>query len=179
MTRNIKQEIVAVQSVTLDAIRQRIDELTTKMHDESQRLFEQYIKEYFDRHPRVNAFYWKQYTPGFNDGDECIFRAEQPSLKFDYPPEEHTDLASLEAGDDIEWDEDTDRCPETSVCYYKSNSYAYADVTKDPEIDLAKREAETLLEYIGDDILRHMFGDCVQVVVEYTGVTVLEIEAPY
>lgn len=30
--------------------------------------------EVFDRHPELTAIKWVQYTPYFNDGDECVFR---------------------------------------------------------------------------------------------------------
>ena len=31
------------------------------------------VIELFDRHPILNAIYWTQYTPYFNDGDPCTF----------------------------------------------------------------------------------------------------------
>lgn len=33
----------------------------------------EYLTEWFDKHPDVYGIIWSQYTPYFNDGDECIF----------------------------------------------------------------------------------------------------------
>jgi hypothetical protein len=37
--------------------------------------FGQACKEFFDTHPTLESFAWKQYTVYFNDGDECYFSA--------------------------------------------------------------------------------------------------------
>lgn len=29
--------------------------------------------EFFEKHPEVESLFWYQYTPYFNDGDECVF----------------------------------------------------------------------------------------------------------
>lgn len=45
-------------------------------------------KELFDKLPELQAFGWRQYTPYFNDGDECVFGRD--------------DFAVLLYGDDAE-----------------------------------------------------------------------------
>ena len=31
------------------------------------------FKKFFDTHPNVKTIHWTQYTPYFNDGEECVF----------------------------------------------------------------------------------------------------------
>ena len=40
--------------------------------------------EVFNKYPNIESFSWPQYTPYFNDGDECTFSAltEYPQLTF-------------------------------------------------------------------------------------------------
>jgi len=42
--------------------------------------FRSAAKAVFDLHPELTKFSWTQYTPYFNDGDECVFGAH-----IDYP----------------------------------------------------------------------------------------------
>ena len=47
---------------------------------EGKRLLAESFKEFFVKHPEVKAIQWSQYTPYFNDGEECRF-----SVHGDYP----------------------------------------------------------------------------------------------
>jgi hypothetical protein len=48
----------------------------------------------FDKYPNLESFSWYQYTPYFNDGDECVFRANT-----EYPEVTFTDGTSLDTND--------------------------------------------------------------------------------
>lgn len=43
-------------------------------------VFKEGAAELFGAHPRLDSFGWTQYTPYFNDGDECVFgvRNDEP-----------------------------------------------------------------------------------------------------
>jgi len=38
----------------------------------SKEVFNDWCKEIFEKHPKVESFGWNQYTPYFNDGDTCV-----------------------------------------------------------------------------------------------------------
>lgn len=66
--------------MTADQRRARINELNGSINtsrSEIRRLeaidFEEQARELFQRIPEIEEFSWTQYTPYFNDGDECIF----------------------------------------------------------------------------------------------------------
>lgn len=42
------------------------------------------MKEFFELYPFVSKIQWCQYTPYFNDGDECIFSVHDPEILFDF-----------------------------------------------------------------------------------------------
>lgn len=44
------------------------------LNEEGREVFLKASREIFDRFPSVRQFGWTQYTPYFNDGDECVFR---------------------------------------------------------------------------------------------------------
>lgn len=62
---------IAEQNAKIEAMR--------KAHmKELQGDFNEIIKLFFEECPKVQAVVWSQYTPYFNDGDECIFSVNEP-----------------------------------------------------------------------------------------------------
>lgn len=62
-------------------------EIMTKKMEEaieaSKTAFKECIKYFFIACPEVKAIVWEQYTPYFNDGDECVFRVCPPVFVID------------------------------------------------------------------------------------------------
>ena len=61
-------------------LQDKFDELITKQSElqrqfqkEAQSLFKDVTKEFFELNPSVKSIVWTQYSPYFNDGDECVF----------------------------------------------------------------------------------------------------------
>jgi len=52
-----------------------IQALRKQMQEESNKIFGELTKEFFDENPKLESFAWTQYTPYFNDGDTCEFQA--------------------------------------------------------------------------------------------------------
>lgn len=38
------------------------------------------FRELLEKHPVVQKIMWTQYTPYFNDGDECVFSVHEPEI---------------------------------------------------------------------------------------------------
>ena len=60
-----------------------IDALKKAYMKELQSSFNEIIKLFFEECPKVQAVVWSQYTPYFNDGDECVFRINEPHFIVD------------------------------------------------------------------------------------------------
>lgn len=56
----------------------KLEEMRKAHMKELQGDFNQIIKLFFDECPKVQAVVWSQYTPYFNDGDECVFSVNEP-----------------------------------------------------------------------------------------------------
>ena len=56
----------------------KLEELRKAHMKELQGDFNEIIKLFFDECPKVQAVVWSQYTPYFNDGDECVFSVNEP-----------------------------------------------------------------------------------------------------
>jgi hypothetical protein len=64
-------------SEKLETLKAQLRELKLQFMTESQRLFSEAATELFDKYPTIESFSWTQYTPYFNDGDECTFRVNE------------------------------------------------------------------------------------------------------
>jgi hypothetical protein len=62
----------------IEKVKQRVAEIEAKrseMIKDLQQEFPDLLKGAFEKNPTVESVSWRQYTPYFNDGDECAFSA--------------------------------------------------------------------------------------------------------
>ncbi len=72
------KELLEKKSGLLEKVKAIRDELRVK----GKEFFLEHYKPLFDKYPEVNGFGWKQYTPYFNDGNECTFGVYNDELDF-------------------------------------------------------------------------------------------------
>jgi hypothetical protein len=115
------------------------------------------FKTFFDACPNVKAVRWEQYTPYFNDGEECVFSVNEPTFQFaEKPGPAFTTYDS---------DEDGDTFYEESW-QAKAADYKKAGVTK--------KAIDTLSEVFEKDVMKAVFGDHVRVIATREGFEVDE-----
>lgn len=153
----------------LAELRDRRKAVESEIKEASKKLFGEVSAEIFEKHPVLVSFGWRQYTPYFNDGDECVFSAntEYVSLRTSDTPVEERDEDDEEDGDDFS----------NSDLYDYSNGYENK-VAKDP---LTPRESagKAVLELLGgfeDKDYKDMFGDHMKITVSRTGVETEEYD---
>lgn len=100
----------------------------------------------FERFPNVEAFRWNQYTPYFNDGEECTFGVNDVYLRFKGASE---DDGENEDGFKSSWD-----CEDGS------------------EEETACDEFGKLVRDMAGDDLKELYGDHVEVTATREGFTV-------
>jgi hypothetical protein len=149
--------------------------------------FAQIFKTFFEHYPEIKAVGWTQYTPYFNDGEECIFNVhdfwfidengideaeggargyelEELSLKSAYS--QKPSAYTYKYRDEYpEYDEQIKRYEDAVA-----NNPRYYEVTKG--ID----ELDSLLRSIPDEIFQSSFGDHVSVLAKADGIEVEEYE---
>jgi hypothetical protein len=65
---------------TYGSLRERVVALREEMAAAASEALKDGLKTVFDQYPDVESISWTQYTPYFNDGDECVF-----GVGHDYP----------------------------------------------------------------------------------------------
>lgn len=59
--------------INLDSFTKKKEEMEAELQKQGAAIFKKALKEVFEQHPNLVAIRWRQYTPYFNDGSECIF----------------------------------------------------------------------------------------------------------
>ena len=139
------------------AAKQKMNEMKEEAKKVAQVAFRESALELFEKHPELESFSWSQYTPYFNDGDECIF-----GVNIDEP-----DINGVE-GYDIH----------DGMEYERDENNKYVKVRKrDPhEFYSAMNDVSQFLRVFDSEDFKDMFGDHVRVTVTKTDVQIDEYD---
>lgn len=152
----------------IEAIKKQKEELTAQLRND----FAPMLQPLFEKSEgKIESIGWIQYTPYFNDGEECEF-----STNFDLG------YGLRVNGQCLDDQKDVFGCPLYALRKYGTDEYA-SWITKYPEdtikeeskeSDLALyaclKEFEEILELIDDEFYKDLFGDHVEVTVHSNGV---------
>ena len=162
---NIEKEIQALNKERQD-LQTRYQ---TKMQDHLKSL----TKAFFQDNPQVTAFVWTQYTPYFNDGDECTFSRGEISVT----------NCPLDEIDDVRYDEyggETENVFVSNFSDWFMKSDYYKDERQkiiDSGVDIkAVQQFVKLLNSIDEDVYLETFGNHVRVVATAQGFDVEEYD---
>ena len=108
--------------------------------------FQEFMKSYWKRYPQIKGVAWSQYTPYFNDGDECIFRVnERAFITSDFDPND--------VPREVFWNGATD------------DITLLSDWGEQKAKGLDAEAMETFESIVDDELFKQIFGDHVQVVI--------------
>jgi vacuolar-type H+-ATPase subunit D/Vma8 len=146
-----------------DEIVNEIEEVNKKVEavkQEAATKLKPLFQEFIQKHPEIESIRLTQYTPYFNDGDECIFRVCEPEFKF----------VSAEVDED-EYEEGYLELP------YQYDSKWAEDFRKVCSLELynSLKEFAFAVESL-EDCLNTLFGDHVRVIITKSGVEVEEYD---
>lgn len=141
---------------TLESIKEKIESIKKQKEELVNQLkndFAPMLKPLFDKtNGKITSIGWNQYTPYFNDGDECMF-----SVNFDY----------LNINGKNEYDIDS---LDWRIKYYLEGNEKYPLQEEwDLELFGFVNEFKELLNSIDDDFYKDLFGDHVEVTVNADG----------
>lgn len=66
----------------IDGFNAKVENLRKEVTEAVSAALKTALSEFYDKHPNAYAIVWKQYTPGFNDGEPCEFSKTDPELYF-------------------------------------------------------------------------------------------------
>lgn len=132
-------------------------ELQKKFQTTAQALFKETTKEFFDKNPNVTAIVWTQYTPYFNDGDECTFGVNDATFTNAPDPE------------NVRWGEyegDEETATDGSEIFAWEG---WGDAPKGLNVEMCKAFGRMIGSSEMEDVMKAMFGDHVKVVATREG----------
>lgn len=141
----------------LKAMKEEFAELKKTHLEKSKVMFTNICTKLFEKHPKLESFGWRQYTPYFNDGEECTFSA-------------HVDEPDINGMDGY----DADFSREFVTDYEKGAEKRNENY--DIEVAAAQKDVIEFLQNIDESVLRDLFDDHVRVTVTREGTDVEEYE---
>jgi len=160
---------------TLETIKEKLAIIAKQKKEMVEALrkdFAPMFKEFFDKsNGLIKSIGWTQYTPYFNDGDECVFRVNSDldyGLRFNDETVDETDLITISEyvavkylKNDGSYEKWLDKYPEDKIDPIKHKN----------QLDLIKilNEVSEVLKSIPEDFMKDLFGDHVEVTVKSDG----------
>lgn len=140
-----------------ESIKSKMEEARKQLQDQARGVFHEEMQRIFASYPELMDVSWEQYTPYFNDGDVCYFSchgADEVYINCYGPnPEEPT----IEVEDEYD-----NHYPK----YKGENNWQQR----------AAEEVTALISSLGDDMMEHIFGDHVKVIVGRDKIVVEDYE---
>lgn len=118
-------------------------EAQKELAEKSKAAFGEVCKEIFKKYPKMESFSWHQYTPYFNDGDECRFYV-------------HSDSVAV-----------NNICP----AYYGFKNDEEEKEFEESGLEDAIDEIGELVDAMNKEVMKSIFGDHVTVTVTADAVT--------
>lgn len=189
------KELINEVTKSTNEIQARIKAEEGKLLEYCKSKFGETAKVLFDAYPRLKSFGWTQYTPYFNDGDECTFSAHTSDADINEFNEYDSDEGDLIKGENLYAisekyvgktleNEEEVRQNQAYVAdggyeHYKNakiGEYGYVVNPQkyDEEAFQIVSNVKAFLQNFDDDILKAMFGDHVKVIVTRDGVNTEE-----
>jgi hypothetical protein len=152
---------MAMTSVSKDrllAIKAEMEEKQKELQKRAREVFHEEIQGLFATYPELQSVSWTQYTPYFNDGDECIFRCGgNSSVNINlYGPDPET--GPLTPKGDYEAESKTEH-------YFSRYSTNPAPAESEPWQKRAAWDVTRICSTLGDSLMKDIFGDHVLVMI--------------
>lgn len=97
------------------AINKAREDYQKLVREEGDKAMKDMLKQFFEKHKYAQAIGWTQYTPYFNDGDECVFGIGEVRVRVD--PEIRS-IVDKYAGEEVEEWADADNLYEAFIETY-------------------------------------------------------------
>lgn len=149
----------------LKAMKEEFAQLKKTHLEKSKVMFTNICTKLFTKHPKLKSFGWRQYTPYFNDGEECTFSAhvDEPDIN---------GMDGYDADFEKEFVTDYENGPDPVTKQYgkkKNDNY-------DLDVFAAQKDVIEFMQNIDESVLRDLFDDHVRVTVTREGTDVEEYE---
>jgi hypothetical protein len=129
------------------------------------------VKQLFEAVPDLTMIRWVQYTPYFNDGEECVFSMREPI--FTNANEDDREYITSYG----EFDGDIEDCTTEGIWFFGQNVYSSEPKPTDPKVYKLLDEFDDMMATAEfQELARDMFDDHVQVTVTRAGIDIQEYD---
>ena len=144
-------------SSQINELKKEFEEKKRQMTEQFRNDFGNISKAFFEAVPRIKSLTWTQYTPYFNDGDECIFGVNS----IEFATDENNEVENYR---DFTNDDGN----------FSVESYGLKKIITSEEFRLC----EQMESIIGrnSELMKDLFGDHALIVLRASGITVEEYE---
>ncbi len=84
----------------VNRLKEKYDEVLEEVSKSAQKVIAAEVKSLLHSVPELESIVWRQYTPGFNDGDPCVF--EVHSLNFVFKCDIKLNETGYDAGEEVD-----------------------------------------------------------------------------
>ena len=147
----------------------------------AQKMFKTVTKEFFDKNPAITMITWNQYTPYFNDGEECVFGVHEPRFT-NCPLDEIADInkwGEYDGENEKVWCiTDPAWILKSDNKYYDTEKAALNALASAKELDIDSIQSFHSMVQTSEmeDVFRVMFGDHVTIIATREGFEVKDLE---
>lgn len=164
---------------TIEKIKKELEAFEEKKKafvEDLRKEFPTMFEELFEKYPKIESIGWNQYTPYFNDGDECTFGVHTDYLYVNGEHEEEIEALSEEQFETI-----TAENLEAHKLYNKEGYYSkrkigdfgcFPNPLADKQMCDAVKEFKSVIQSIPDEFMKELFGDHSQITLSKEGIKV-------
>lgn len=146
--------------IKFDEIKERLEKINkekelvmAELQKDGQKVLKDLFLDFLAKTPEIHSLRWVQYTPHFNDGDSCEFSVHGMQYR------------------KADYDEDNENSDQGDFGNGYFEYYSQGDDDGKPWF-AALKEIEESWSSLGEDMMRNLFGDGVQVTVTREGIEV-------
>lgn len=141
--------------------------LKAEIAEEFKQNLNELFQDFFKTVPIIKAIGWTQYTPYFNDGDECVFNVNEPGFLSTYAGDIDDEPDFLYGSGDI-------YISRKGVVAYNDNPELNEKLSPHAT-DIMEME-QFITDADNTEFFKEVFGDHVRIIVTHEGIDVEEYE---
>lgn len=151
----------------------QITKLNAEYREETQKVFGEASEQLFKEIPEIKSFQWTQYTPYFNDGDECTFGVNTDTRGITFINGMKVNLEEIYVSEIKSWDRTTNKPIKRTIAEIQKqiedikieDENSWEEVTLDQlgiNYERAKEIRTKLSSFLSafpEDFMKDTFGD--------------------
>lgn len=149
--------------------------LRKEFQQQAQAAFKEVVKELFEKNTGLGLVTWTQYTPYFNDGEECTFSINEAYFS-NATDTEDIEYGEYQGDDDTLWSTDSIVTHLTGGASWDKETTVKVQATGGLNLESIREFMSILNSPEMEDIFRAMFGDHVEVTLTRDGISVDEYD---